>query len=113
MRILIAEDERITRRSLQKQLEGWGHDVLAAEDGVEAWSLFQQKPFDIIVTDWDMPRMDGRALIEHIRRSGESGYTYLIMLTGRSEKTDLVAGMEAGADDFRRKTKSSRMPTSG
>ena len=100
MRILIAEDERITRRSLQKQLEGWGHQVIAAEDGVEAWDRFQKQQFDIIVTDWDMPHMDGRQLIERVRRSGQSGYTYLIMLTGRSEKTDLVAGMEAGADDF-------------
>ena len=81
MRILIAEDERITRRSLQKQLEGWGHDVAAAEDGAEAWRLFADQQFDIVVTDWDMPRMDGRELIKCIRRSGNSGYTYLIMLT--------------------------------
>ncbi len=100
MRILIAEDERITRRSLQKQLEGWNHDVVAADDGAVAWDQFQRQPFDIVVTDWDMPRMDGRELIQRIRRSGQSGYTYLIMLTGRSEKADLVAGMDAGADDF-------------
>ncbi len=100
MRILIAEDDRITRRSLQKQLESWGHDVVAAEDGAVAWEQFQQQPFDIVVTDWDMPRMDGLELIRCIRGSGQSGYTYLIMLTGRSEKADLVSGMEAGADDF-------------
>ncbi len=100
MRILIAEDERITRRSLQKQLESWGHDVVATEDGAVAWGQFEQQPFDIVVTDWDMPRMDGLELIQCIRRSGQSSYTYLIMLTGRSEKADLVAGMEAGADDF-------------
>ncbi len=100
MRILIAEDERITRRTLQRQLEGWGHEVVAAEDGAEAWEKFQQHPCDIVVTDWDMPRLDGRALVERIRGSEASGYVYLIMLTGRTEKTDLVAGMEAGADDF-------------
>jgi sigma-B regulation protein RsbU (phosphoserine phosphatase) len=100
MRILIAEDERITRRSLQKQLDGWGHDVLAAKDGAEAWEQFRKRPFDIVVTDWDMPRMDGQELIECIRRSGQPGYTYLIMLTGRSQKADLVTGMEAGADDY-------------
>lgn len=100
MRILIAEDERITRRSLQRQLEGWGYDVVAAEDGAAAWDRFQEERFDIVVTDWDMPRMDGRQLIEHIRKSERSGYVYLIMLTGRSEKADLVSGMEAGADDF-------------
>ena len=100
MRILVAEDERITLRTLQRQLEGWDHSVVAAEDGAEAWEQFQQQPFDIVVTDWDMPRMDGRELIRCIRGSDASSYTYLIMLTGRSEKADLVAGMEAGADDF-------------
>lgn len=100
MKILLAEDERITRRSLQRYLESWGHDVIAAEDGAVAWQQFQQQQFDIVVTDWDMPKLDGRALIERIRGSGASGYVYLIMLTGRAEKADLVVGMEAGADDF-------------
>lgn len=100
MRVLIAEDERITRRALQTQLEDWGHDVVAAEDGAVAREHLRTNSFDLVVTDWDMPRMDGRALIEYIRRNSQSGYTYLIMLTGRSEKSDLVAGMEAGADDF-------------
>lgn len=100
MKILIAEDERITRRSLQRELERWGHDVAAAEDGAAAWDLFQQQSFDLVVTDWDMPRVDGRELIQRIRAADEAGYAYLIMLTGRSEKADLVSGMEAGADDF-------------
>ena len=100
MRILVAEDERITRRLLQRQLEQWGHEVVTAEDGAQAWDRFQQEPFDVIVTDWDMPHVDGRELIQRIRGSDSSRYTYLIMLTGRSETADLVAGMEAGADDF-------------
>ena len=100
MNILIAEDERISRRSLQRKLEGWGHDVVATEDGQQAWEEFQNQAFDIVVTDWDMPRMDGEALVREIRGCDIERYTYVIMLTGRSEKTDLVAGMEAGADDF-------------
>ncbi len=100
MKILIAEDERVTRRSLQRQLESWGHSVIAAADGGEAWEEFQRRQFDIVVTDWEMPRMDGRELIQCIRRSNSSSYAYLIMLTGRSETADLVTGMEAGADDF-------------
>jgi sigma-B regulation protein RsbU (phosphoserine phosphatase) len=113
MKILIAEDERITRRTLQRQLEKWGHEVVAAEDGQEAWEQYrkQDEPgqdggpdadgrFDIVVTDWDMPRCDGRELVSRIRGADEAGYVYVIMLTGRSEKTDVVAGMEAGADDF-------------
>jgi sigma-B regulation protein RsbU (phosphoserine phosphatase) len=100
MKILVAEDERITRRSLQRKLEHWGHEVLAVEDGAQAWDRFQQESFDIVVTDWDMPHVDGRELIQRIRGFGSSSYVYLIMLTGRSETADLVAGMEAGADDF-------------
>jgi sigma-B regulation protein RsbU (phosphoserine phosphatase) len=100
MKILIAEDERITRRSLQRQLEQWGYKVVVVEDGAQAWEAFQQQQFDIVVTDWDMPLVDGRQLIELIRRSERSSYVYLIMLTGRSETGDLVAGMNAGADDF-------------
>lgn len=100
MRVLIAEDERITRRNLQRQLESWGHEVVAAEDGAEAWEHFQRDHFDIVVTDWDMPQVDGHELIKRIRSSDRTSYSYLIMLTGRSEKSDLVSGMEAGADDF-------------
>ena len=100
MRILIAEDERITRRSLQRQLEAFGHEVVAAEDGAEAWDRFESEAFDIVVTDWDMPRLDGAGLIQRIRACDRPGYVYLIMLTGRSEKSDIVAGMDAGADDY-------------
>lgn len=100
MRILIAEDERITRRSLLRELERWNHEVVATEDGAQAWKEFQHQQFDLVVTDWDMPSVDGCELIQRIRRGDQVGYVYLIMLTGRSEKSDLVAGMEAGADDF-------------
>ena len=100
MKILVAEDERVTRRSIQRQLEKMGHEVIAVEDGALAWDQFKNEQFDVVVTDWDMPHVDGRELIERIRGSELSGYVYLIMLTGRSETTDLVAGMEAGADDF-------------
>jgi sigma-B regulation protein RsbU (phosphoserine phosphatase) len=100
MKIMIAEDERITRRKLQRHLEKWGHEVTAVEDGRQAWENFRQQHFDIVVTDWDMPHMDGYQLIEHIRAGDQSQYVYIIMLTGRSETSDLVSGMEVGADDF-------------
>jgi sigma-B regulation protein RsbU (phosphoserine phosphatase) len=100
MRILIAEDDRITRRSLQRQLEKWGHEVDAAEDGAEAWDRFQETDYDLVVTDWEMPKVDGRELIERIRGCEHEHYVYLIMLTGRAETADVVTGMEAGADDF-------------
>ncbi len=64
MKILVAEDERISRRSLQRQLERWGHDVVATADGAEAWREFQQQRFDIVVTDWEMPQVNGLELVE-------------------------------------------------
>ena len=100
MKILVAEDERISRRSLQRQLERWGHDVVATADGAEAWREFQQQQFDIVVTDWEMPQVNGLELVERVRAGDGAGYVYLIMLTGRAGKGDLIRGMEAGADDF-------------
>jgi sigma-B regulation protein RsbU (phosphoserine phosphatase) len=100
MRILVAEDERITRTSLLRQLQSWGHEVATAEDGQRAWELFEQEAFDLILTDWEMPNLSGVELIERVRNAPSATYTYVIMLTSRSDKSDLVRGIEAGADDF-------------
>jgi sigma-B regulation protein RsbU (phosphoserine phosphatase) len=103
MRILIAEDERITRMTLCRQLTSWGHQVIAAEDGQQAWELLgaADAEFDIVITDWEMPRLSGVELVRHIRQDARrSAYTYVIVLTSRSEKSDIVKGIEAGADDF-------------
>jgi sigma-B regulation protein RsbU (phosphoserine phosphatase) len=103
MRILIAEDERITRMTLARQLTSWGHQVTAAEDGQQAWERLSapNAEFDFVITDWEMPRLSGVELVRHIRQDARrSAYTYVILLTSRSEKADIVKGIEAGADDF-------------
>jgi DNA-binding response OmpR family regulator len=100
MHVLIADDEAVSRKLLQRYLEKWGHEVMVAEDGQQAWALFQQGDFPIVVTDWMMPKMDGIELIRRIRASDHADYVYTILLTARSQKEDLVEGMEAGADDF-------------
>ncbi len=100
MRILIAEDERITLRTLERRLAGWGHEVATAEDGARAWELFQAQPFDAVLTDWQMPEVDGLELIRRIRAAPSDRFVFIILLTSKSEKTDLVAGLEAGANDF-------------
>jgi sigma-B regulation protein RsbU (phosphoserine phosphatase) len=101
MRILIAEDERITRMTLARQLQSWGHEVTAAEDGQQAWEQFDgAAEFDIVITDWEMPRVSGVELVRRIRRATRAVYTYVIILTSRSDKADVVNGIEAGADDF-------------
>jgi sigma-B regulation protein RsbU (phosphoserine phosphatase) len=100
MRILIAEDERITRATLTRQLQNWGHEVAATEDGQQAWEKFESGEFDIIITDWEMPKLSGVELVRKIRSVPRSVYCYIIILTSRSDKSDIVAGIEAGADDF-------------
>lgn len=100
MHVLIADDEAVSRKLLERYLERWGHQVAVACDGRQAWELFQKGDYPIVVTDWMMPEMDGIELIRRIRGSEHADYVYTILLTARSHKEDLVEGMEAGADDF-------------
>ncbi len=100
VKILIAEDHEVTRMKLQSDLEKWGHDVTAAADGEQAWELFKQGDFSIVITDWMMPRLNGLNLVQRIRAAEQPDYVYVIMLTAKAEKHDIVAGMGAGADDF-------------
>jgi two-component system, NtrC family, sensor kinase len=102
MKVLIADDEAVSRRLLQNYLQKWGHEVTVAENGAEAWRLFEAGSFAVVITDWEMPEMDGVELVRGIRAASASGpgYVYTILLTAKSQKEDLVEGMEAGADDF-------------
>jgi len=100
MKILIAEDELISRRLLQKTLQEWGYEVLVAENGQDAWEIFQKEEVKFILADWLMPAMDGVALCRNIRNSESSGYVYFILLTGKDTKEDIVEGLECGADDY-------------
>jgi two-component system, NtrC family, sensor kinase len=100
MKVLIAEDDRVSRRLLQGLLERWGYQVVAASDGAEAWRRFQEDEFPLVISDWMMSEMDGLELIRRIRASEQPGYVYAILLTSLSQKKDVVQGMVAGADDF-------------
>jgi len=100
MKVLIAEDDPISRVLLQGHLQKWGHEVTAANTGAEAWRLFQAGSYPLVVSDWMMPEMDGPELIRRIRACPRPGYVYVILLTSRTQKADVVVGMEAGADDF-------------
>jgi CheY-like chemotaxis protein len=96
MEILIAEDDYISRNLLRKVLTEMGHDVVEAENGQQAWQLLQKTPFKIVISDWMMPEMDGLELCKQIRNSAQKGYVYIIMLTARDRKTDLVDVFRAG-----------------
>jgi two-component system chemotaxis response regulator CheY len=108
MKILIAEDELLFRRMVKKYLLDAGYDVVEAEDGLSAWELFQRDPFQMVITDWLMPGMNGPELIQKIRSSGKKNYTYIIMLTAMDDKDNVVLGLESGADEYLTKPFNSR-----
>ena len=100
LKVLMAEDSSTMRLLLREQLKEWGLDVIVAEDGAQAWELFKQHQMSLVLTDWIMPNVDGLELIRRIRAHPTEHYVYVILLTAKSEKEDLVHAMDAGADDF-------------
>ncbi len=100
MKVLVAEDSPVARKILTSSLLRWGCDVTEAENGAAAWELFRKYEFPIVLTDWIMPELDGLGLVRKIRGEVRDRYVYVILLTAKTEKEDLVAAMEAGADDF-------------
>ena len=100
MKVLVADDDPVSRKLLQSYLQKWGCEVTTAQDGAEAWSCFEKDEFPVVITDWMMPELDGVELIRRIRSTPRSGYVYVILLTAKGQKEDLVEGMNAGADDF-------------
>ena len=100
MKILIVEDDPISRQLIKKTLEEWGHEITVAEDGHQAWKIFQKENFKFVIADWQMPVMDGLDLCRKIRSLENSGYVYYILLTGKDTKEDIVEGLDSGADDY-------------
>ncbi len=98
--ILIAEDNPVSRKLLEKTLTKAGYEVVSAKDGREALELFAQRFFPIVLTDWMMPEMTGPELCRELREQSENGYIFMILLTAKDSKDDIVAGLEAGADDY-------------
>ena len=100
MRILIAEDDTVSRLLLDTTLKKLGHDVIATENGRDAWGVFQQEHIPIIISDWMMPDIDGLKLCRMVRAENRTKYTYFILLTALGGKGSYLTGMDAGADDF-------------
>lgn len=100
MRILIVEDDADSRKLLFRILRFWGHEICVARNGAEAWQILEQGAVSFVISDWMMPEMDGLELCRRIRSARFPHYIYIILLTAKDAKNELVEGMEAGADDF-------------
>jgi two-component system cell cycle response regulator len=103
VRLLLAEDERTQRLLLERQLRGAGYSVETAQDGNEALARILDGSFQILVTDWDMPGIDGATLCRRVREAHLPVYLYILLLTGHDAPADIVTGLEAGADDYVKK----------
>ncbi|HTW49884.1 MAG TPA: diguanylate cyclase [Acidobacteriaceae bacterium] len=99
--ILIAEDDPMFRRILQRWLETWGFGVMVAEDGDRAWEILRQdQPPQLMILDWVMPGIDGLELCRRTRAARLGPYQYILLVTARDRTPDVVRGLEAGADDY-------------
>lgn len=98
--VLVVDDDDLVREELVALISEAGYDVRVAKSGAEALAVFDAEPCRIVLSDWEMPDMDGVALCRNIRGRRLPDYTYVLMLTVRRTKRDVVAGLNAGADDY-------------
>ena len=101
MRVLIADDDRVTTAILRHTLEAWGLEVVEAHDGDEAWERIKGAPeVSIAIFDWMMPGLEGPELCRRIREDQSHAHLYVVLLTTRETREDVVMGLDAGADDY-------------
>jgi two-component system, cell cycle response regulator len=98
--ILVVDDNRLQRTVLEAGLKAAGYEVVVAEDGKEGLDIFRKGYYPIVMTDWVMPEMNGLELCRAIRSDDSGRYTYIILLTSQDSKNDIIAGLEAGADEY-------------
>ena len=100
-RMLIAEDDAVSRRMLQAVLTKWGYEVVVAGDGIEAARILEEEDAPTLaVLDWMMPGLEGPQVCRRVREQLNRPYTYILLLTARNQKGDLLRGLESGADDY-------------
>jgi diguanylate cyclase (GGDEF)-like protein len=98
--ILVVDDDVVSRTVVEKHLTKAGFSVATASNGKEALEQFDRLFFPIVLTDWMMPGIDGPHLCRLIREKKTDGYVFIILITARDSKTDIVSGLESGADDY-------------
>lgn len=100
MKILIADDDPVSRRLLDECVSDLDHDVTIVCDGREAWTKLMAERFDVVVSDWMMPKIDGIDLCRRLRARTSEPFCYVMLLTSRDTTDDVVEGITAGANDF-------------
>ncbi|WP_342346887.1 diguanylate cyclase [uncultured Nitrospira sp.] len=101
MRILVVDDEPVTLHMVVYRLRQWGHDVISCTDGDSAWKVLERGSVpNVAIVDWMMPGINGPELCQKIRGRTDCPYVYIVMVTGRKNPEDLIAGLDAGADDY-------------
>jgi diguanylate cyclase (GGDEF)-like protein len=101
MKVLIAEDDPVSRRQLAALLRKWGHDLVETSDGTEALAALRDPAGPrIAILDWQMPGVDGLQVCKALRQAEQELYTYILLLTGKHSTDDIIAGWEAGIDDY-------------
>jgi len=100
-RVLVVEDDPVSRRLLELRLASAGYDAVVADDGDRGWEILESvEAPELAVVDWMLPGLDGIEICRRLRLRGSRRYVYVILLTSRELKADVVAGLEAGADDY-------------
>ena len=101
MRVLVADDDPLTLHMVVYRLRQWGHDVITCTDGEAAWDALKGDELpQVAILDWMMPNLDGVQICQKVRARSANPYIYLILLTGKDDTSDMIAGLEAGADDY-------------
>lgn len=100
MKILTIDDELVSREKLKKSIQSLGYQALEAKDGIEGYQLWKHERARMVITDWLMPGMDGIELCRKIRQTEETPYTYIIMVSVKEGISNVIAGIDAGVDDF-------------
>lgn len=98
--LLIVDDSKSYRHLLSNILSQWGYHVLQAQDGLHALTILNENNINVVISDWEMPEIDGGELCRQVRQHDYGHYIYIILVTARQATDDLVLGLESGADDF-------------
>jgi len=101
VRALVADDDRVAAAAVSRSMSSWGFEVSVVHDGLAAWEhLNTETPPSLAIVDWEMPGLEGPELCRRIRTDPSRAHLYIVLLTARSSSIDVIAGLEAGADDY-------------